>query len=199
MGTTASGGHSFDLFTPVQQRLLAALFGQTDRRFASAELIRIIDSGTGAVLRQLGRLVDAGVVTVAVEGNRKFYQANHGSPIFSELQSIVLKTIGMAEPLRDALMTCQASITIAFVFGSIAKGTATAASDIDLMVLSDSLDYATVFGTVQAVEQILSRRINPTVMPVEEWQRKRGNDNSFAARVAAEPKIWVIGSDAELP
>ena len=75
-------------------------------------------------------------------GNQKHYQANAASPLYSELRNIVLKTVGLAEPLRAALKPLSsAAIRAAFVYGSVAKATDQSASDIDLMVISDNLTY----------------------------------------------------------
>ena len=82
------------------------------------------------------------------------------------------------------------------MYGSIAKGTDTAASDIDLMVIADGLDYADVYGALQAAEAALGRTVNPNVMSRAEWRRKRG-EAGFVARVAAQPRLFVIGSDDE--
>src|SRR3954451_16814949 len=87
------------LFTPVQQRVLGLLFGQPDRRFQSAELIRLAGSGTAAVHRQLQRLERAGLVAVSRDGNQKYYAAQRDAPIFSELHGLVVKTVGMVEPV----------------------------------------------------------------------------------------------------
>lgn len=195
MGTSLESGLASGLFAPVQQRLLGLLFGQADRRFQSAELIRLVDSGTGAVVRQLGRLVEAGLVTISSEGNRKFYQANPASPIFAELKGIALKTTGLAEPLREALIPLSHSITSAFVFGSVASGSDRASSDIDLMVISDTLTYADIFTAVHPVEQRLGRTINPTVVSRQDWDRKRSTPDAFARRVADAPKIMLIGGE----
>src|SRR3954470_18994865 len=91
------------LFTPVQQRVLGILFGQPERRFQSAELIRLAGSGTGAVHRQLQRLEKAGLVTASRDGNQKYYAARKDAPIFAELHGLVVKTVGIVEPLRAAL------------------------------------------------------------------------------------------------
>lgn len=195
MGTSLESGLASGLFAPVQQRLLGLIFGQTDRRFQSAELIRLVDSGTGAVVRQLGRLAEAGLVTISSEGNRKFYQANPASPIFAELKGIALKTTGLAEPLREALVPLSHSIESAFVFGSVASGSDRASSDIDLMVISDTLTYADIFTAVHPVEQRLGRTINPTVVSRQDWDRKRNTPDAFARRVADAPKIILIGSE----
>lgn len=110
------------LLTPVQMRVLGLVFGQPDRRFQSAELIRLAKSGTGAVHRQLGRLAAAGLVTVTSVGNQRFYQANAASPVFAELTAFVAKTVGLVEPLRRALAPLAPEIAAAFVYGSVAKG-----------------------------------------------------------------------------
>jgi len=196
--TTSPGGLADALFTPVQRRVLGLLFGQPDRRFQSAELIRLAESGVGAVHRQLVRLEQAGLVEVTRVGNQKHYQARRASPIFAELQGLVAKTVGMVEPLRNSLGETADGIRAAFVFGSIAKGSDHSGSDIDLMVISDALRYADLFEALQAAEARLARPINPTVMSVADWRAKRAEEDSFAARLAAQPKLFVIGSDDDL-
>ena len=116
------GGLADALFTGVQLRVLGLLFGQPDRRLQSAELIRLAKGGTGAVHRQLGRLVAAGLVTTTQTGNQKHYQARRDSPVFEELHRLIVKTVGIAEPLRQALRTKANAIRAAFVYGSVAKG-----------------------------------------------------------------------------
>lgn len=186
------------LFTPVQQRVLGLLFGQPERRFQSAEIIRLADSGTGAVHRQLQRLAAAGLVVVTREGNQKYYQAQKDSPIFPELHGLSVKTVGLVEPLRAALAKLADRILAAFVFGSVAKGNDHAASDLDLLVVSDSLAYADLYPALESAERLLARPINPTVMKRAEWNEKRAKRDSFAARIAAQPKLFVIGSEDAL-
>ena len=201
MGTTSSkprSGLADALFTPVQQRVLGLLFGQPDRRFQSAELIRLAKGGVGAVHRQLGRLAETDLVTVTRSGNQKHYQARRDSPVFEELHSLIVKTVGVAEPLRQALARKARAIRAAFVYGSVAKGTDRARSDIDLMVISDSLRYPDLFEALQATEAVLGRTVNPTVMTVAQWRAKRARADSFAARVAGQPRVFVIGSDDDL-
>ncbi len=183
------------LFTPVQQRVLGLLFGQPERRFQSAELIRLAGSGTGAVHRLLQRLAAAGLVVVTRDGNQKYYAAQGQSPVFQELHGLILKTIGVVDPLRSALASLADRIDRAFVFGSVAKGTERAGSDIDLLVVTDDLAYADVFDALVPAEQTLGRTINPTVFTRAEWKRKRSRSDSFAARITAQRRLFVIGSD----
>jgi predicted nucleotidyltransferase len=186
------------LFTPIQQRVLRFLFGQPDRRFQSSELIRLVKGGVGAVHRQLSRLEEAGLVEVTRIGNQKHYQARRASPVFSELQGLIAKTVGIADPLRDALRTMAEGIRAAFVFGSAAKGSDHTGSDIDLMVISDVLHYPEIFEALQGAEALLARPINPTVMSAANWRAKVARDGSFTARIAAQRKLFVIGSEDDL-
>ena len=186
------------LFTPVQQRVLGLLFGQPERRFQSGELIRLAASGTGAVHRQLARLADAGLVTVTRTGNQKHYQARENSPVFAELHGLVVKTVGLVEPIRRALAPFAPHIRAAFVFGSIAKRTETASSDIDLLILSETLAYSDLFDALQAAEAVLARSVNPTVFTIAEWHLRRAEADSFASRIASQPRIFVIGGDDDL-
>ena len=149
------------LFSSVQQRVLALLFGQPDREFHTSELIRLAGAGSGAVQRELGRLAASGLVTVTEVGNQKRYRANQTSPVFDELHRLTVKTVGLVSPLREALGDSVDRIRAAFVFGSVAKGTDTAKSDIDVMVIADDLSYAEVFERLQKAEEQLGRDHQP--------------------------------------
>lgn len=186
------------LFTPVQQRVLGLLFGQPERRYQSAELIRLAEAGTGAVHRLITRLAATGLVSVASVGNQKFYQANPESPVFAELCGLIRKTVGLAGPLQEALAPLANRITAAFVYGSIAKGVDRASSDIDLMVITDDLDYAALYAALTGAEAVLSRPINPIVMSAADWRLSRTQKDGFVARIADQPKVFVIGSEHAL-
>lgn len=196
--TLAAAGLADVLFSPVQQRVLGLLFGQPERRFQSAELIRLAGSGTGAAHRLLTRLASTGLITTERVGNQKHYKANAGSPVFAELAGLVRKTVGLVVPIQAALAPLARKIAAAFVYGSIAKGTDTAQSDVDLMVIADNLDYSAVFEALKDAEAVLARPVNPNLMTRAEWRRKRADADSFAARIAVQPRLFVLGSDDEL-
>jgi predicted nucleotidyltransferase len=187
------------LFSTTQQRVLGLLFGQPERSFYASELIGLVGAGSGAVQRELARLEGSGLVTVRRLGTQKHFQANPDSPLFQELSSIVRKTVGLAEPIRQALSPFESRIVAAFVFGSVAKRKDTAASDIDLMVVSDQLTYADAFAAMEPVSTKLGRTINPTVYSRREFARRRKEGNAFLTRVLAQPKLWIMGKDDDLP
>lgn len=183
------------LFTKVQQRVLGVLFGNPGRSFFANEVIALAGSGTGAVQRELTRLAAAGLLTVKRVGKQKHYQANAGASVFEELRGLVMKTSGLADVLRAALASLGERISAAFIYGSVAKGQDTAASDIDLMVVSDSLTYGEVFGALEDAVTRLGRRVNPTVYSRREFARRRKRGSAFVTRVLAQPKIWLIGDE----
>lgn len=186
------------LFSKARQRVLAVLYGQPDRGFYTNAIIRLTHTGSGAVQRELEKLVGAGFITVKYVGNQKHYQANRASPLFSELRGIVLKTFGLADVLRQALKPVVSKIHLAFIYGSVAKQEDTANSDIDLMLLSDKLTYTDLFPLLQKAETHISRTINPTFYSPVEWIRKLKNNNNFLIQVLKQPKIFLIGTEDEL-
>ncbi|MFF7058427.1 nucleotidyltransferase domain-containing protein [Achromobacter spanius] len=187
------------LFPGTKQRVLGLLFGQPDRSFYATEIIGLVSSGSGSVQRELANLAQTGLVTVKAVGNQKHYQANPDSPIFAELCAIVQKTIGLAGPLREALAPLAPKIMAAFVYGSVAKNTDTARSDIDLMLLSDDISYGDVFAALEDAGNKLGRPVNPTILTRKEFTKRVEAQESFLTRVLAQPKIWIIGADGDLP
>lgn len=186
------------LFPKTRQRLLAILFGQPGRSFYASELIALTRAGSGAVQRELVDLTQVGLLTSNKVGNQKHYQANPASPVFAELRALVLKTVGLADVLREALAPLSGQITLAFVFGSMAKGQDTTQSDVDVLLVSDALGYGDVFAALEGASQVLGRTINPALYGSADFQSRRLGDNAFINRVMQQPKIWLIGQEESL-
>lgn len=186
------------LFSKVQQRVLGVLFGNPDRSFFASEVIALAGTGTGAVQRELTRLAATGLVTVKRMGRQKHYQANPAAPVFAELRGLVVKTSGVADVVRAGLSPLRDRIHAAFIYGSIAKSEYTAASDVDLMVVSDALTYGDVFGALEETAKQLGRKVNPTVYTQREMRTRLKQENAFITRVLAQPRIWLFGDEHAL-
>jgi predicted nucleotidyltransferase len=187
------------LFGEVRKRVLGLLFAHPDRTFYTNEIIAHVDAGSGAVQRELSRLAAAGLLTVSRIGRQKHYGANRGAPIFAELRGIALKTTGLVDVLHEALRPLERDIRAAFVFGSIASGADTAGSDVDLMVISDRLTYAELFGALEDAAARLGRRVSPTIYTLADFRARIAEENPFLTRVLQEPRIFVVGGDDALP
>jgi predicted nucleotidyltransferase len=181
------------LFTRTQQRVLSLIFGQPDRVFLQQELIEQAGSGSGAVRRELDRLTESGLVTVERVGAQKHYRANRSAPIFEELRGIVMKTVALTDPLRDALRPLKKNIRLALVYGSVARGEDRAQSDIDLLVVADDLPLERLFARLAPAEKKLGRKVNPTSYTSGEYARRRNSANPFLQKVLTGPHIVLMG------
>lgn len=181
------------LFTKTQQRVLGLLYGKPDKSFYTNEIVRWADMGRGTIRRELDRLVSAGLLVVTREGNQHHYQANPDCPIYAELLAIVRKTFGVADVIREALKPLDKQIQLAFVYGSIAKGTDANTSDIDLMLVGEGLSYGDIMELMASLEESLQRPINPTLYNPEDFKSKLDNGSSFLVRVLEQPKLMIKG------
>ena len=186
------------LFTATQQRVLGCLFGEPGRSYSISELIQTTGAGSGAVQREVARLAGSGLLLMEPLGNQKRYRANPGAPIHDELAAIVRKTFGLAGPLREALAPLANRLHMAFVYGSVAKGSDTARSDIDLMLVTDDLTYPEVMAALHPLIERLGREINPTLYTRADLRKRIAAGNSFITRVLAQPRIWLIGGEHDL-
>lgn len=187
------------LFSKVQQQVLGLLFVNTERSFYTNEIVRFVDSGVGVVQRELEKLVRSKLITIRKIGNQKHYQANPDTPVFSELRSIMLKTVGLADTLRLALLPYSDKIEVAFIYGSVAEGRDTAKSDIDVFIIGKELTYADIVDALSEHETKLGRPVNPSIYSMEEIKRKLHEHNAFVSRVLEQPKIFLTGSLNDLP
>ena len=194
MATTSSSSLADSLFTSTQQKVLGLLCGQPERSFFVTQIMELAKSGRGAVQRELLRLENAGLVSIQMHGNQKHYQANRESPLFEELCGIVRKTVGLEEPLRAAVDSLPGTIHLALIFGSVAKRTDTSASDVDLLIVAEELTLEEVYAALSTAEQVLDRKVNPTLYTGEEFDRRRARGNAFLKRVLSGPVIVLSGT-----
>ncbi len=185
------------LFTKTQQRVLGLLYGRPEQSFYLNEIARLAAVGKGAVNRELESLCAAGLLIVTRQGNQSHYRANPGNPIFSELKAIIQKTFGVVDVLRAALAPLLPKIERAFIYGSVAKGSEHAGSDIDLLMVIDDVSYSEVMELLAPAELRLGRTINPTLYSRAEFAERKNGQQAFINRVLAQPKLWLVGTDQD--
>src|ERR1035437_2259485 len=185
------------LFGHTRSALLAILYGHADQSFYLRQLVRAVGAGHGALQRELKHLTDMGLILRRVQGNQVLYQANLQSPIFSEIKSLITKTIGIHDVIRSALVPLATEIQIAFVYGSVARQKERANSDVDLMVLGNA-SFSEVVSALGPAQKALGREINPTVFPASEFRSKLAAGNHFLRSVMKEKRLFVLGTENEL-
>src|SRR4030042_238701 len=185
------------LFGKTRQAVLALLYGRADSSFYTKQILDAVKIGRGTVQRELKNLTDTGIIIRDVQGRQVYYRANARCPIFDELKSIVRKTFGVADVIRQSLTTKADKIRVAFIFGSMARSTDDRRSDIDLMVVG-RISFGAVVSLLGPAEQKLAREVNPVVYPVAEFKRKVKEDHHFVKTVLEDDKIFVTGDEDEL-
>lgn len=182
------------LFSRTQQRVLSLLYGQPERSYPLMELIELANSGRGAVQREVQRLTESGLVTVTAQGRQRVFQANRKAPIFNALREIVKKLAGIEGALRDALDPIVDKIDVALLYGSVAKRSDTATSDIDVLIVSDVLTLEDVFAALQGAEKELGRSVSPTLYSRDEFLKRRRSRQPFLSKVLAGDYVTLVGS-----
>ncbi len=187
-----------DLLFPNQYRrkVLGLLLMRPEQQIHLRELARVIGAAPGTLKKELDALCEAGLLRAERVGNQVRFCANSAHPVFPELQALIRKTIGLVDALRLSLAPLAGRIDAAFVFGSMASGTESAGSDIDLMVVGDA-GFAEIVDATYAAQATLGREINPKVMSASEWQAKKAERNAFLQDVLNKPRIMLIG-DADV-
>ena len=185
------------LFTDSQARLYRWLFGQPERSYHLSELRRLTELGSASLQRELNRLVDAGLLLSESVGNLRRFQANPRSPVFAELVALTRKSLGAAPLLYEALQPIVTRLERAFIYGSVAKQTDTAQSDIDLMLVGENLTLNEILTLLMPLETQLGRKINPSSYTPAEYARRLAEPDSFVNRVLAQPILPLIGKDSD--
>ena len=184
------------LLPKVRRQILSLLFARPDQSFYLREIVRGAGGGKGGVERELRALTRAGIILREKRGNLTYYRANPDCPIFGELRGLILKTLGLAAPIREALAQVE-GIECAFIYGSTAKGTADAKSDVDVLIVTDA-PFAELSAALLRAQESLGREISPTVYSSAEFEEKRKAGDHFLMRVLQEPTIALVGNPDDL-
>ena len=181
----------------LRSKIIGWMFSHPDEIYFGRQLEEILKEDSTNISRELIRLAKMGILTCETKGRQKHYQANKNCPVFAELKGLVLKTAGLADVLREALGSLSKKIKVAFVYGSFAANSAKADSDVDLMVIG-KCTFAEVVEALMPGQAKLGREVNPSVYPVDEFQKKIAAEHHFLKTVLGEKKIFLIGDEDEL-
>lgn len=180
------------LFSEYRRKVLSLLFIEPGRAFHVREIARRTATQAGTLHKELSRLAEGGILLRQRQGNQICYQANADCLIFPELAAIFRKACGPAERLRQTLAEFGAAIERAFIFGSVASGKATAASDIDVLIVG-KLSFAEVIQAVYPLQETLGREINPKLYSPEEWRAALAENSAFIQDIMQKPQLWIAG------
>ncbi len=185
------------LFSEYRKRILGLLLLNPNASYHVRELARLTNTAAGTLHKELTKLTVGGILRSKKVGNQVHYSANLACPIYEELASILRKTSGLADVLAKVLLSVKDQISVAFVFGSVARGEQQSSSDVDIIIIG-TLSFGDAIQLLHPAQAILQREINPVVYSIEEFQRRVKNNDSFVNEVLAKPKLFIIGTENEL-
>ena len=180
------------LFGNSRGRVLGLLLLHPEQTYHVREIARLTDASAGTLHKELDKLAQAGLLRREKIGNQLHYSANQQNPIFEELASILRKTSGLADVLRDALSAEAAQIELAFIFGSVASASEHAGSDVDVLLIGD-ISFGSAVRALHAAQESIRREINPVVMSANEFRHKKQAGDHFLFNVLAKEKIFLKG------
>ncbi len=185
------------LFPEVRRRVLSLLLMSPDERWYLRDIARRTRCALGTVRRELEGLADAGIAQRAKDGNRVYYQANPASPLLPELTGLIRKTTGLGDVIRLVLEELAGKIELAFIYGSQASGEATAASDVDMLIVGE-VDELILHRTIAKAEKEIARSVNYTLLSPQEFAKRRKEKGGFLGRVLTAQKIPIVGDVYEV-
>ncbi|HEJ9030985.1 TPA: nucleotidyltransferase domain-containing protein [Serratia marcescens] len=180
------------LFSEYRRKVLSLLFIEAGQAFHVREIARRTATQAGTLHKELSRLAEGGILLRQRQGNQICYQANADCLIFPELAAIFRKTCGPAARLRQVLTGFGEDIERAFIFGSVASGKATAASDIDVLIVG-KLSFTDVIQAVYPLQATLGREVNPKLYSPEEWRAALAENSAFIQDIMQKPQLWIAG------
>jgi predicted nucleotidyltransferase/DNA-binding HxlR family transcriptional regulator len=178
-----------------RKKVLSQLLLHPDEDYHVRELARLTGTAPGSLHKELSKLAAAGLLLRKEQGNQVRYQANRRCPVFPELASLLRKTTGAAELLTLALAPLQPAL--ALIFGSVARGTETAASDVDVLVITER-GFGEVVRALYGAQTTLGREINPVVYTPAELQAQVAEQVPFVVNLLAGPHIFLNGAADDL-
>ncbi len=174
-----------------RKALFRLYFTNPENEYYLRELERLLDIPVSMVRKELIRLEKENIFLSHKKANLVYYQLNKLYPLFSELKSIVSKTVGAEGVLKQTLSKVK-GVEAAFIYGSFAKNSESAASDIDLFV-KGNIDEDSLVREINKIEKSLKREINYTLYASEEFKKKKVKKDSFILDLLENPKIFLIG------
>jgi len=184
------------LSSKIRAEIFRLLFGTHTDSLHMREIERRSGFSTGTVQGELKKLHRLDLISKNRDGNRLYYQANRTHPLYPEIRSMVLKTIGLVDRMQDALQQ-SSEIETAFVFGSIARHDEKAQSDVDLMVIGN-LGLKKLVSLLSGLSEEIGREINPHVLTTKEFIDRKAKKEHFVSRVLQEQKLFIIGNENDL-
>lgn len=184
------------LFSKTRRKVLELFFANPDGEYHLREVVRCTGSGRGAVASELKTLSGAGILAIERRANLSIYKANRESPVYAEIHGLVIKTSGIADVVKRALLELE-GVSFAFIFGSTSRGEMDRFSDVDVFIVGTTA-FSEISRVLSIAEKVLGRSVSPVVYRIDDFRKKVSEKNRFVMSVLENPVIMLIGREDEL-
>ncbi len=125
------------------------------------------DESTNAIRQELNRFEDAGLLSADKKGNKKVYHANTGHPLFPEINSLLMKYVGIDQVIEKVVKKL-GKLNAVYLVGELAKGKDSPI--IDLWFVGETIDKNYLLELVEKVEDALERKLRYIIINSKELQ-----------------------------
>jgi predicted nucleotidyltransferase len=181
------------MFTDNQLRVLALLMSQPDKEYYLSELGEMLGKKPGIFQRGINSLDEQGIVRSRRRGNLRFFSINREHTLYPEIKRIVEKTVGVEGLLRK-MFEGMDDVAVALIYGSYAKDTMRADSDIDLVIVGKSRAETKLLREIKKIEKSVDREINFSLYTKKEFAEKRRKKDAFLEEVLSDKYILLKGT-----
>jgi hypothetical protein len=122
------------------------------------------DESTNAIRQELNRFEKAGLLLSELQGNKKVYHANTSHPLFSDINSLLLKHVGL-DKIIDKVISKLGMLDSVYLIGDLARGVNS--NIIDLLFVGDNIDDSYLKELIAKVEEVLERKVKYLVLTIQ--------------------------------
>jgi hypothetical protein len=147
-------------------KLLLKFFLNSSSRSYLRNLETEFGESTNSIRLELNKFESAGLLTSELDGNKKYFRANTQHPLYSEINSILLKHIGF-DKIIDKVVNRLGNLEKVYVTGDFAKGIN--GEIIDLIFVGDDIDKEYLARLIEKTEKLISKKIRSVVFRIDEF------------------------------
>lgn len=178
------------LRTQTQGELMALLYLHPERSYSLTDIARRLKVSVPTILREVDRLVPAGLLDEDRVGRSRLVRAATASPLYRALSELLALTYGPLPVLTD-LLAMVPDIEEAYIFGSWAARylgeSGPSPNDVDVLVVG-AVDADEVFEVGERARLHLGREVNVRHLPAEAWRDPTPAD-PFVVSVRERPRV----------
>ncbi len=121
---------------------------------------------TNAIRHELNRFEQAGLLLSEMQGNKKIFRANTEHPLFSDINSLLMKSVGL-DQIIDKVVIKLGNLEKVFLIGNLANGINSQV--IDLVFVGD-IDKVYLSELIQKAEKLIERKVQYVVIRIQKVQ-----------------------------